>query len=418
MTLNNKERIKNLGQQIEIRTNSGKIITGRIEAYNFDEELIALSNVTIKNEDSGKQISHVAAILDERDIRHWETIQKKPAKEVDQSEKSKSGRFPTDGNYKQGTDADKEKCLEKWGSEFDKDHDEDIIDEKASSIWSATEMFEANERLGVKSSFTTTEQYQRSKPVGDENARRKADKLAKEIESNVDSKRNAELENLDEETDIKEVGEVKEETKEIISWRARPSPSIPLNSSKPSNPVKPFNPVNSVKPMNSNKPMNSSKPMNSPKPNKHNKHPKSPKNPKPEHSYKPNSAPPPPVEPLNSEQPKNFSFSTNAHEFVPKTSDFVEIDHSFVPQQAPMIYNQEAMQAQMMHPAMQSYQQPPANMMYYPGVQPIVYPQMYPYQPFMYPPMNQYQPPHYVYPVVNGANGFIPIYEPFSNIQR
>uniref|UniRef100_A0AC35TML3 LsmAD domain-containing protein n=1 Tax=Rhabditophanes sp. KR3021 TaxID=114890 RepID=A0AC35TML3_9BILA len=71
--------------------------------------------------------------------------------------------------------------------------------------WSADEMFRRNNEMGIQSTFDGSENlYTTAQIVGTDADRRRAEAMAREIENNVESKKNAELENEDEEKNITE----------------------------------------------------------------------------------------------------------------------------------------------------------------------------------------------------------------------
>lgn len=72
-----------------------------------------------------------------------------------------------------------------------------------SKGWSVEEMFRINAQLGVTSSYEgVNDKYCTAEPEGNEEQRRQADVIAREIEENQESQRNCLLENDDDERDI------------------------------------------------------------------------------------------------------------------------------------------------------------------------------------------------------------------------
>ncbi|KAI6215443.1 hypothetical protein M3Y94_00385700 [Aphelenchoides besseyi] len=113
--------------------------------------------------------------------------------------KGKRG-FKTDREYDTPVDVGDSEELEEWKDDSEITQANDDVDN--SRGWSVDEMFRVNDQLGVQSSFNGIEEYSTAMPVGDEEARKRADQIAREIERNIDSSRNAYLENDDEERDL------------------------------------------------------------------------------------------------------------------------------------------------------------------------------------------------------------------------
>ncbi|CAD5216531.1 unnamed protein product [Bursaphelenchus okinawaensis] len=114
-------------------------------------------------------------------------------------EKPKS--FRTDLDYNKDGKINETEELVEWQPDADIEASEDA--EHNSRGWSVDEMFRANVRLGVKSTFEgVNEKYCTAVPEGDEEARRKAEAIAREIEASSDTQRHYMLENDDEERDL------------------------------------------------------------------------------------------------------------------------------------------------------------------------------------------------------------------------
>ncbi|KAI1731867.1 ataxin 2 SM domain-containing protein [Ditylenchus destructor] len=92
--------------------------------------------------------------------------------------------------------------------EGDEDYNEEDINQKDSMAvrgWSAEEMFATNKQFGITTSFNEDmSQYTTVEARGDKIDREKADKIASIIEKNLQSRRNAQLENDDVERDLHE----------------------------------------------------------------------------------------------------------------------------------------------------------------------------------------------------------------------
>lgn len=121
-----------------------------------------------------------------------------------------SAGFRTDKEYNANGEIDENRELEEWQPDPDYDEQDDEDRAKAQQAagqpgargWSVEEMFRANDKLGVRSSFQGIEQYCTAEPEGDEEARRRAEQIAREIEQSGDSARHTQLENDDEERDL------------------------------------------------------------------------------------------------------------------------------------------------------------------------------------------------------------------------
>ncbi|KAI6188574.1 LsmAD domain-containing protein [Aphelenchoides besseyi] len=108
--------------------------------------------------------------------------------------------FKTDREYDTPTDVGDNEELEEWKDDSEMPQmNDDVV---SSRGWSVDEMFRVNDQLGVQSSFKGIEEYSTVMPVGDEEARKRADQIAREIEKNQESSRHAFLENDDEERDL------------------------------------------------------------------------------------------------------------------------------------------------------------------------------------------------------------------------
>ncbi|KAI6240030.1 LsmAD and Ataxin-2 domain containing protein [Aphelenchoides fujianensis] len=108
--------------------------------------------------------------------------------------------FKTDREYNPEADEEGQNDLEAW--QPDEDVPQMVDDVSNERGWSVDAMFRANTDLGVKSDYNGIEAYSTAMPVGDEEDRRRADQMAREIERSKESNRNAMLENDDEERDL------------------------------------------------------------------------------------------------------------------------------------------------------------------------------------------------------------------------
>ncbi|VDO31609.1 unnamed protein product [Onchocerca flexuosa] len=111
-------------------------------------------------------------------------------------------RFATDREYadQSGSTADME--LQVWESEEDFD-DGLLLNDDQENGWSAEQMFQANDVLGVKSTFDENmPEYATADVQGDADDLKRAERIAQEINSNSASKARAQLENDDEERDL------------------------------------------------------------------------------------------------------------------------------------------------------------------------------------------------------------------------
>ncbi|CAD5222491.1 unnamed protein product [Bursaphelenchus xylophilus] len=109
--------------------------------------------------------------------------------------------FRTDREYNNGTEVNENEELVEWQPDPECDTTEE--NENNSRGWSVEEMFRANMKLGVKSTFEgVNEKYCTAVPEGDEEARRRAEIIAQEIESQAETQRHYMLENDDEERDL------------------------------------------------------------------------------------------------------------------------------------------------------------------------------------------------------------------------
>ncbi|VDK70028.1 unnamed protein product [Litomosoides sigmodontis] len=110
--------------------------------------------------------------------------------------------FATDREYadQSGSVADME--LQVWESEDDFDNDLLLNDDQEDG-WSAEQMFQANDVLGVKSTFDENmPEYATADVQGDAEDLKRAERIAQEINSSSASRARAQLENDDEERDL------------------------------------------------------------------------------------------------------------------------------------------------------------------------------------------------------------------------
>ncbi|WKY01292.1 hypothetical protein Q1695_015354 [Nippostrongylus brasiliensis] len=128
-------------------------------------------------------------------------------------EKANRG-FATDRDYhlkqQNGRLGDEEHELQEWSADEDGEEIE-TLDQmpdqrqryQRNNGWNVEEMFTANSQLGVQSTYEEDlRQYTTAAVEGSEEDRRRADQIAREIESSQQSKFNARLENDDDERDL------------------------------------------------------------------------------------------------------------------------------------------------------------------------------------------------------------------------
>jgi hypothetical protein len=111
-------------------------------------------------------------------------------------------RFATDGEYSKSHKYNDENLVQ-WNGGESSEQQLDHASFTRGGGWSVEDMFKTNENLGVRSTFKTDlTQYTTCEPVGSEEDKIRAAKIAREIETNDKSKRLAFLENDDEERDL------------------------------------------------------------------------------------------------------------------------------------------------------------------------------------------------------------------------
>ncbi|KAI6179648.1 Ataxin-2-like protein [Aphelenchoides besseyi] len=202
-----KQMTDELGNDVTIETRNGQIYRGKVEAFS-DDKVIALSNVNVKQGPYSDWDKEEAVTINLVDIRKYDSSRVYNKDETTKSgskkrkTKTKNRAFLTDREY--GTnDHNVSGDFQAWVPEDDDDGPQnDLSVKEIRRGWSVQDMYDVNNKLGVKSSYKDLGEYSTAAPVGDEKARKRAEKIAKEIENNAESRYNATLENEDEERDI------------------------------------------------------------------------------------------------------------------------------------------------------------------------------------------------------------------------
>ncbi|KAI6203749.1 hypothetical protein M3Y94_00592400 [Aphelenchoides besseyi] len=205
--LNFKQMTDELGNDVTIETRNGQIYRGKVEAFS-DDKVIALSNVSVKQGPYSDWDKEEAVTINLLDIRKYDNSRVYGRDEATKAgskkrkPKPKNRGFLTDREY--GTsDHNVSGDFQAWVPEDDDDGPQnDLTVKEIRRGWSVQDMYDVNNKLGVKSSYKDLGEYSTAAPVGNKEARKLAEKIAKEIENNMESRYNASLENEDEERDI------------------------------------------------------------------------------------------------------------------------------------------------------------------------------------------------------------------------
>ncbi|KAI6223625.1 LsmAD domain-containing protein [Aphelenchoides fujianensis] len=203
--LSYKQRVEDLDRYVTIETRNGQVYEGKIEAFT-DSGAVALSHVKVKDSAYSEPEKEEAVTINMADMRKYTVDpsgRNDDFKTAGRNRRSKGGksRFATDREYgAAGSENNTSAEFQEWEPHDDVPHVE--LDGKSTRGWTVEEMYKANNMLGVTSSYKDLESYSTAAPVGDRAARKQADRIAKEIEKNAESRNNARLENDDEERDI------------------------------------------------------------------------------------------------------------------------------------------------------------------------------------------------------------------------
>ncbi|VDK84164.1 unnamed protein product, partial [Onchocerca ochengi] len=189
---------KMIGKEVLLETRDGLTFEGIFAGCSPDFDIGLRYAHEVLTDDQKNLLPHKDQIIEKLQFER-DCVYSMGAKYRD--EKRIEG-FATDREYadQSGSTADME--LQVWESEEDFD-DGLLLNDDQEDGWSAEQMFQANDVLGVKSTFDENmPEYATADVQGDADDLKRAERIAQEINSNSASKARAQLENDDEERDL------------------------------------------------------------------------------------------------------------------------------------------------------------------------------------------------------------------------